>query len=367
MSRAIEHRRKLHQIPEVGYDLPETQAYVAEALSRCGGKIETFSPSGVLCYFDFGKPETLALRSDMDALPILECTGLGFSSKHPGKMHACGHDAHMAMLLTVAEQIRLLDPPRNVLLIFQPAEESGNGASMIINAGALERYNVKQIFACHVDPNLPLGLIASKPGAFMPLTSELYVTVRGKSSHIARSEDGIDSMDAGARFLIDSKALIAQKYADVPHLYAYGRFESGTANNIISGETKICGALRAFSEKIFDEMLADIRTCADEIAAQTGAQFVFDVPRGYPPLINDAASFEKLRALSGSLAFRELTKPWLIAEDFACYLQRVPGAMFLLGLDSANPLHSAKLNLDESAMLSGIKLFLALIRDKAAQ
>ena len=362
---AIGHRRALHRIPEIGFALEKTQAYVWDALSKTGGELTKVSPAGILAYYDFGQKETLALRADMDALPISEKSGVEFCSLHAGQMHACGHDAHMAMLLTVAERIRSLTPPHNILLIFQPAEESGCGASVIIDSGALQKYNVKRIFACHVEPNVPSGVIACRPGALMAMTSEVHVTVKGKTSHIAHPEDGIDALMAGAEFVRASTTLIEGKYADKMHLYGYGRFMSGTANNIISGETKIDGVLRAFDEALFESMLGDIKQCAHEIEQTTGARFTFDMPPSYyPPLINDEGCFEAVKRLAGSLPFYVLPKPCLIAEDFACYLKRVPGAMFQLGIGTDTPLHSAEFRFDETALENGVKMFLALAEDK---
>ena len=186
LTRATRHRRALHRIPEIGFELKKTQDYVLSVLKATDGEIETVSPAGVLAYYDFGKAETLALRADMDALPINEKSGVEFASIHPGCMHACGHDAHMAMLLTAAEQLRYLDPPTNILLVFQPAEESGCGASVMLGSGAFEKHNVKRIYACHVAPSVPSGVIASRPGALMAMTSELHITVKGKSAHIAQ-------------------------------------------------------------------------------------------------------------------------------------------------------------------------------------
>ena len=366
LSRCVEHRRNLHRIPEVGFKLPKTQGYVYEALKATGGEITEVSPAGVMAYFDFGKEETLALRSDMDALPITERTDLPFASTHPGAMHACGHDAHMGMLLTTAEQMHRLAPSRNVLFIFQPAEESGCGAQTMIDAGALTRYNVGQIFACHVWPSLPFGSIASKPGEFMPMTTELHVTGKGKSSHIALPEEGIDALLNAARFVDRSKRLIEEKYASVRHLYGYGRFMSGTANNILSNATNLDGVIRAFNEDVFDAILTDIQAVSSEIARESGAEFDFVVPRGYPPLINDQNSYERLATLAGSLPFIALDHPWLIAEDFACYLKHVPGAMFQLGIETPTPLHSADFHFDESALLNGIRMFMALIEDRPA-
>ena len=355
------HRRALHRIPEVNYDLPMTQAYVLEALKKTGAQVEALSPAGALAYFDMGKEDCIALRADMDALPIQECSGLPFASEHPGKMHACGHDAHMAMLLALAEELGQMSCPRNVLLIFQPAEETGNGARIVLESGALERYHAREIYACHVEPPLPSGTIGCRPGALMAMSSEVHLQVKGKSTHIAQYSEGIDALMAGLTFLKRSKAHVESVYRDVRHLYGYGRFESGTANNIVAERADAWGTLRAFDEGIFDAMKQDVLAIAKDVSDHTGAQLDLQFGNAYPPVLNDKGCFEKLQAAVGDLPFCVLAQPKNIAEDFACYLKRLPGAMFLLGLGTPTPLHSSSFLFDESALPNGTEMFKRLV------
>ena len=361
LSRIAAHRRALHRIPELGYELNETQAYVLKVLSKTRAKVEALSPSGALAYFDMGRSGTVALRADMDALPMEEKTGLSYASVHPGCMHACGHDAHMAMLLALCEELDHLKTPRNVLAVFQPAEEAGNGAASVIRSGALERYGAKEIYACHVEPSLPRGVIASRPGPLMAMASEVHVRVEGKSAHIAHADEGIDALRAGAEFLLSSTDLVQKRWRDVPHLFGFGRFMSGTANNIVSGETRMDGALRAFDEDVFARMKEDVLCVARQVSARTGAQIDADIPGGYPPLINDEACFRRLAEKAQGLPFRVLEKPLLTTEDFACYVKHVPGLMFLLGVESPYPLHNPLLSFGEDCLLNGAEMFMRLI------
>ncbi len=361
LNRISAHRQALHRIPELGYELEKTQAYVLEVLSRTRAKVEVLSPSGALAYFDMGKESTVALRADMDALPIEEKTGLGYASAHPGCMHACGHDAHMAMLLAVCEELDRTDAARNVLAVFQPAEEAGNGAMAVLRSGALERYGVQEIYACHVEPSLPRGTIASRPGPLMAMASEVHVRAEGKSAHIAHADEGVDALRAGAEFLLASTDLVRKRYKDVMHLFGFGRFVSGTANNIISDETRMDGALRAFDEDVFDSIRRDVLSVAREVSARTGAAVHVDIPGGYPPLANSEGCFRRLAEKADGLPFRVLEKPLLTTEDFACYLKNVPGLMFLLGVESPNPLHSPFLSFGEECLLNGTEMFLRLI------
>ena len=347
-------------IPETCYDLPETQEYVLGALKNTRAEVTAVSPSGVLAYFDMGARDTVAFRTDMDALPLRETSGVPFVSRHPGKTHACGHDAHMAMQLALAEEISRVPTRRNVLIIFQPAEESGNGAELMLGTGALDRYGVSEIYACHVEPSLGPGVIASRPGAFMARASEVHVTVKGKSSHIAEPHKGIDALMAGLRFVRGTDAYVKEHYADVPHLYGYGSFKSGSANNIISNETHIAGTLRAFDDAVFEGIRQDILRIAEDIERDTGARFEVEINKGYPPLINSPECYERLKTAAQGLEFEYLPEPHLIAEDFACYLKHRPGLMFNLGINTDTPLHDPAFRFDESALVPGVQMFIDL-------
>ena len=204
-----QHRIALHRIPELGCRLPETAAYLRGVLS--GLPCRVFSPweSAVCAFFDYGRPETAAFRSDMDALPLQETSGLPFASCHAGKMHACGHDGHMSILLGLAEHLSCvrLRPERNVLLIFEPAEETTGGAKSLCEAGLLEEYHVTRIYGLHLWPELPRGTVASRAGGMMARSCELTAEITGKAIHIARYREGHDALLAGARFLEAAYAL----------------------------------------------------------------------------------------------------------------------------------------------------------------
>ena len=203
MKTLSEDRRALHRIPETGCRLPETASYLRGALAEMPCTLLAPWEDAVCAYFDLGKDETVAVRSDMDALPVTERTGLPFASAHPGRMHACGHDGHMAMVLGLARRLAAgeVRPQRNVLLIFEPAEETTGGAAPICATGLLERYHVTRVFGMHLWPELPAGVIASRAGAMMSRSCELTVEITGRSVHLARFAEGCDALDAAARLL----------------------------------------------------------------------------------------------------------------------------------------------------------------------
>ena len=243
------HRRALHRIPEVWFDLPESQAYVLRQLSSLNAQVKPVAGNGVLAYFDAGRSETTAFRCDMDALPIQEATDLPFASQHPGRMHACGHDAHMATMLAFCEWLSQHrdELSCNVLAIFQPAEEVGGGARFVVESGALEEFNVRRIFALHVQPGIPVGTLASRPGAFMATACEAHIRLTGASAHAARARDGRDAMLAGAEAVRAVYAFDASLPEDMPRLIRLCSFHSGTSTNIVPDLAELSGTVRAFS------------------------------------------------------------------------------------------------------------------------
>ena len=268
-------RRDLHRIPELSFDLPETCAYVRNVLESLSCEVTAPCESCVAAFFDVdaacgrepGGPAT-AIRADMDALPITENSGVEFCSAKPGHMHACGHDGHMAMALAAAcwvdEALRGVRDggacplPRNVLFVFQPAEETTGGARIVCESGVFERYHADRIFGFHVWPDLPAGVVATRPGALLARASETHVTIHGTSSHIAKSADGNDALLASAHFLTSVEALMAELSAEEPCLLKFGLMQSGTVCNAISAETKVAGSLRVFSDEMFDRARADV-------------------------------------------------------------------------------------------------------------
>ncbi len=354
-------RRALHQIPELQFDLPRTQAYLLDALDGLGAEIEALSPSGVLAFFDAGRPETAAFRADMDALPIQEIRTGGYASAHPGRMHACGHDGHMAMLLALARYAgaHARSLPRNLLLIFQPAEEGGGGARTILASGAFERRGVRHIFGLHVAPELPQGLIASRPGAFFSKSSEVYAKIHGKSAHAASADEGLDALSAGADFLLRAQAMEQALPSEVFRLLKFGKFSAGTAPNIIAGSAFVTGTVRAFDHGVFSALQRGLDDAARAAEARWGVVIDLSYSPSYPPLLNDPALYAlAVRQLEG-FSYRALERPTMLSEDFSYYQERVPGVFFKLGLGTGIPLHTPEFDFDESALVTGAQ---ALIR-----
>lgn len=367
-------RRDLHRIPELDFELPETTSYVRgvlDALSSC----EVWEPCrGALCaYFDLGRPETVALRADMDALPVAEATGAPYASERPGRMHACGHDGHMAMALGAAVWVdrvmagrepgsRAEDLPRNVLLVFQPAEETTGGARVVCESGVFGRMGVTRIFGFHLWPDLPAGALASRPGPLLARSSEATVSFHGRSSHIARWQEGADALAAAARFVPSAEAMCGRlsRERGEPCLLRFGRLEAGTVRNAIAGEARAEGSLRVFSDEMFDRARGALRTLAESAAKTEGCAVDVTFSEGYPPVDNDAALFSLVeRALPG---MGRIDEPLLIAEDFAFYQRCLPGVFILLGTGTGTPLHADTFDFDERVLLAGVETYRRLLR-----
>ena len=351
----IADRRALHQIPELDRELPKTLEYLRQSLEtlRC----RVFSPvTGALCaYFDFGAKTAIAFRSDADALPIPENTRLAFASKHPGKMHACGHDGHMAILLELARRLNQKEKlPHNILLVFQPAEETTGGAKDICATGIFKEYNVKAIFGLHLWPGLAAGEIFSRPQEMMSRSCEVKVEILGKSAHIAKAQEGIDAMAAGVDFYSRVMAMEAALPKKVFRLLKFGKLESGTVCNAISGHTKMEGSIRAFQDDVFYSLRAGIVSIGKDVERRTGCTVSIYMTDGYPAVMNPTGLYDRVRKL---VDFRELEKPSMITEDFSWYQKNLPGLFFFLGLGDVPALHADDFNFNEEVLVKGADFF----------
>ena len=367
LERLRQHRRCLHRIPELGFDLPKTQAYVLSQLAPLNARVEAVAGSGVLAFFDAGREEATAFRCDMDALPIAEPEGCPFASQHPGRMHACGHDAHMAAMLTLCEWLsgHVRELPCNVLAIFQPAEETDGGARPIIEAGTLTAYRVKRIFAMHVMPGLPAGMLSSRPGAFMATSAEIHAQLHGRPAHAARAWEGHDALLAGVEAVRAVYSFDHSLPADMPRLIRLCTLQAGNSTNIVPGAAEIAGTVRAFSREAHAHLKEGIAAAIDAACAPFGVAAETSFTVGYPPTVNDAHMFACFRKATADMPFQPLERPDLTTEDFAFYLERVPGMMFYLGVGTDEPLHSPLFTLDEGALVHGFEAFrrLAMFTD----
>lgn len=352
-------RRQLHQIPELDKQLPKTIAYIKQILSSLNCTVFQPIPGAVCAYFDFHKTTTLAFRSDMDALAIQEQNDISYRSTHKGQMHACGHDAHMAILLTFAKHLHAIsDCKHNVLLIFQPAEETTGGAKDIVDTGLFSRYHVNALFALHVIPKQKKGLIASKSGYLMAKSAQITLKIKGRSAHVAHFHEGKDALYAALCFVQRIYA-ISEQYKKEAHLLKFGVCNSGQVCNAISDHTLLKGTLRVYSDDSFHYFHDRLNELCEQLQKESGCEFQLSLSEGYPALVNDNELFEKSKELLKDM--NVLTKADLLTEDFAYYGKVVKSMFFYLGIGDVSPLHSDTFDFDDSCLTKGVSTFIQLL------
>ena len=351
----FEDRQALHRIPELDRNLPKTIAYLKKALEGLGCTV--FSPmEGAVCaWFDFGAKEAIAFRSDADALPIQERTDACYASTHPGQMHACGHDGHMAILLEVARRLSKKEKlPHNVLLVFQPAEETTGGARDLVNTGIFRKYKVQAIFALHLWPGIPEGMIASRANEMMSRSCEVTVDIHGKSAPIAKASEGSDALAAGAEEVLVKDAHDSALPKHIFRLLKFGKFQSGSVRNALSDHTHMEGSLRAFQDEIFYSLRAGLVSIGKDIERSFGCTVNIYMSDGYPAVMNPPDLHKRVRR---SVGFFELDAPSMITEDFSFYQKKMPGMFFFLGTGNTPALHADNFDFDENILLKGAEFF----------
>ena len=350
---AVIHRRALHRIPELDNRLPETVQYVRTVLAGLHCRISSPAAGSICAYFDAGKPETVAFRADMDALPVEERSGVPFASVHAGCMHACGHDGHTAMMLTLAELVdaRRSELPRNVLFLFQPAEETTGGARPLCETGILQAHRVSRIFGMHLWPGLEMGKVFTRPGPLMARANEVTVTITGKSVHLSRAAQGIDALTAGAEYVRRAYAAVDRLPPDEPRAFLFGKMNSGSVRNAVSGKTVLEGSLRTYREETHSVCRSRLTELGETLAGETGCTVKVDINEGYPAVWNHEALYRTICAALGEHAPDLLDAPVLAAEDFSYYQKSVPGVFFFLGLGQTPELHAPEFCFDDERVL----------------
>lgn len=367
---AVGLRRHFHQYPETGMNEFETSKTIKAELKSMGIRCREVAPTGVIAEIGHGSP-IIALRADIDALDIPEETGVEYQSKIQGKMHACGHDVHMANLLGTARALKQFEQQMNftVRFIFQPDEENIRGAKIMCAAGAMD--GVDQVFGAHVFADIPCGLINIEDGPRMAKAEYFSIEIDGKPGHAGQPQKCIDASVSAAAVLLNLQSIVSRSI-DPLHsvVITIGMVQSGTAKNIISGHAYLGGTIRTFSEGMSEYVHECITRVAESTAAayNTTAAVFFD-PNTTPAVDNDpkvAAEIRKamLRVFPED-AIVSLPK-LMLAEDFCQYQLRVPGAFAFLGggnpqMDRAYPNHHCRFNVDEECIRNGIKAFLAYI------
>lgn len=376
LDEAIAIRRHIHQHPELSFKEFETSKFVQSKLTEWGiefkaGIVETgivalISPTNA-------SDKCIALRADLDALPITELNEIPYKSKNEGVMHACGHDVHTAMLLGAA---KVLNDNRDSLnctvkLIFQPGEEKlPGGASLMIKEGVLENPKVDEIYALHVFPELEAGKVGLKSGMYMASTDEIYITVNGRGGHGAMPHQNIDPILISAQLLTSLQQIVSRKCPPIiPCVLSFGRIEGLGATNVIPDKVELQGTFRTMNEEWRDRAHELIKQQTEKLVESLGGTVEVKINRGYPYLENDPGLTEKARKKVENLLGEEnvIDLPLrLTAEDFSYYTQQVPATFIRIGIRNEpegiiHPVHNANFNIDESAMLTGIQTLLCQI------
>ncbi len=374
---AREIRRDLHRHPELSGHEVRTAGLVCRELEKLGVEYTLMDDiHAVVGVIRSGKPgRTVALRGDMDALPLQEQTGLPFASENPGVMHACGHDAHTAMVLGAAS---VLAKHRdaftgNVKLFFQPSEEFYGGALPMIERGCMEDPHVDAAFALHVSPSRPVGQMTSRSGTMHASSDRIRISVYGSACHGAHPNNGIDAVWIAARIVGELYAIQARRVEPTePMLVNLGTISGGTANNIVCDRVDLGGTMRCIRQETRERMVREMTELVEKTAASLGGRAEFHIDYGYVPVYNDPELFSRFRRVAhevmGPDSLPEMETPNLGAEDFAFFGQRVPAVLFNLGVGcapghEASALHSDRFTLDEDAFAGGIMMHCALVLD----
>ena len=359
----ISIRRHIHSHPELSGLENQTAILISGYLKNIGWRVkESVGRTGVIAEFGPKEKGFIGLRVDMDALPIFENTNLSFSSKVDGVMHACGHDLHICIGLGVAKIIKDLQMNCGTRIIFQPAEEIASGARWMIADGAANGLNL--ILGVHVYPELSIGTIGIKEGSLTAAAGELQVEIKGKSGHGARPHEGVDAIWVASKIISGIQELITRKLDPLdPIVITFGKINGGNAYNILAEKVNLVGTVRCTNLKLFKNIDIWLKENISSIANSFGAQAKVRFREITPPVNNNSEINKVLRdsgvKILGHKNVIELQKPSLGAEDFAEFLNQVPGAMFRLGVSSKEgcaPLHSSKFNPDEKAIAVGIKI-----------
>ena len=363
----VANRHHLHMHPELSFQETATQAYVEKQLNAWGIPNSRLANTGVVGIIEGKNPskKVVALRADMDALPITETNDVPYKSTNPGVMHACGHDVHTSSLLGTAHILQQVkdDFEGTIKLIFQPAEEKApGGASIMIKEGVLENPKPISIFGQHVATNVPVGKIGFREGMYMASTDELYIKVIGKGGHGAMPDACIDPIVIASHIIVAMQQIISRnKNPKFPSVLTFGKIEGLGATNVIPNEVNIAGTFRAMDETWRAEGLAKMKKLAEGIAEAMGGEAIFEVLKGYPFLQNDPNLTRKAKAAAIAYMGEENVVDldlWMAGEDFAFYTHHVDACFYRLGIRNeakgiTNGVHTPNFDIDEDALAIG--------------
>lgn len=367
-------RRDFHEHPELLYDVHRTAGRVAELLREfgCDEVVEGIGKTGVVGVIK-GKTDSkgrvIGLRADMDALPIIEQTGLDYASKTPGKMHACGHDGHTAMLLGAA---KYLAETRNfdgtAVVIFQPAEEGGAGGEAMVRDGLVSRWNIQEFYGMHNMPGIPVGTFAIKPGAMMAATDQFDITITGKGGHAAKPHECIDTTLTAAQIIVAMQSVVSRNVDPLKNAVVSVCVVStdSTAHNVIPQVVTLKGTARSLDPAVREQLEEGIRRISTNIAAAMGAVAEVDYQRGYPVTMNDDQATEWAAEVAREIAgdVNLSMQPMMGGEDFSYMLNERPGAYIFVGNGDTAMVHHPAYNFNDDAIPAGSSWYAGMVESR---
>jgi len=361
-------RQDLHQIPELGFDLFKTSAYIKEQLISFGYTSIQMAKTGWVVFRQGKLKEALLFRTDMDALPVKEQTNVAFISNHEGKMHACGHDGHMSMMLGFAKYVMEQPKPKyTIVMIFQPAEEGPGGAKVMIEEGLFDMFDIKYAFGIHLYPELEEGLYGLVDGPMMARNGEFNLVIQGKSAHAAQPHMGKDAIQVAGHLITQYHQVVSRVIDPLDQaVLTLGTIEGGEARNIIAQTVKISGTIRAFNDDVYQKIKTQMNMIDQGLSLSYGVTIKNEILDYYPAVHNDHGLYLRLLEQLHPSSYR-LIKPMTFAEDFSFYQQKVPGMFVMLGtrredLGYIHPLHSCYFNFDERVLIKGVELYQSILQ-----
>lgn len=369
--KVVQWRRHFHQNPELSFEEFDTSDYIAARLQEMGYEVKrNIGGTGVIAELDTGRAgRHIAFRADMDALPILEETGLAFESEKAGLMHGCGHDGHMAVLLGTAMILReLRDELRGTIrFIFQPGEEANGGAKCVINDGGLKKPDVEAIFGLHMMPDLPCGTIGIRAGHLSATDDEFVIRIHGKSAHSSEPEVGLNAIVVASHVITALDSVLSNNIGPFQvATFSICQIQGGEAINVIPDSAEMKGMIRCVEKSDKMKIRARMEAIVENTARAFGGEGEIEFIPGFPSVNNDAALTRlTIEAAERVLAHKDdvylIERPHLGSEDFAYYQEEVPGVMFMLGCaqegTETGSLHSPILNINEDSFLHGVEIF----------
>jgi amidohydrolase len=370
-------RRDIHQNPELLYDVERTAKYVADRLTAFGcDEVKTAigrtGVVGVIRGAKGGSARAIGLRADMDALPIEEATNLPYRSRIPGKMHACGHDGHTAMLLGAARRLaETRNFAGNAVVIFQPAEEGGGGAKAMIDDGLMDRFGVEEVYGMHNWPSLPVGSFMLRKGPLMAAADEITITIEGRGGHAAMPHQSVDPVVVGAQIVLALQTIASRNIDPLDAcVVSVTQFHAGTTNNVIPQSAWLNGTTRTLKPGTRDMVERRIREIAAGLVSAAGAEARVEYRRNYPATVNHAAQTDFVtkvaRKVAGDSHVDSNAAPVMGAEDFSFMLEARPGAFIFLGNGDSAKLHHPAYDFNDAALPYGMSYWVELVETALA-